>query len=373
MGDDFSYSNLPFVLSCLFDVALAVAVVAWAARGPRPYARLAAGAAVALALLAAKGVVMVAAGLDIPFGVMHVLWLDVVVVLPVAGVAVLASPRLRGRAPLVLGAAAVLLLAPVGAYASLVAPSRLVVERSAVPLAPERTGHGAVRVAVVADLQFEWLGGHERAAVDAVVAERPDVILIPGDIHQGSPAGFARQRRAIRALLARLRAPAGVYAVPGDTEGLVKARRIYAGTGVRLLVNQTARVRVGDRSFTLAGVERDYWSPRARSTARALEAAPGRRDVRVLLAHRPDAVRGLSPRTRVDLTVAGHTHGGQLQLPLVGALTTASRVPRRVASGGLHSTSGRRIYVSRGIGMERGQAPALRLGARPEVSLLTLR
>jgi predicted MPP superfamily phosphohydrolase len=73
------------------------------------------------------------------------------------------------------------------------------------------------------------------------------------------------------------------------------------------------------------------------------------------------------------LTLSGHTHGGQLQLPLVGPLTTASNVPRDVAAGGLHSLDGRRLYVSRGIGVERDQAPRLRFGAPPEISIVTLR
>ena len=84
-------------------------------------------------------------------------------------------------------------------------------------------------------------------------------------------------------------------------------------------------------------------------------------------------MRNLRPRTRIDLTLAGHTHGGQVQLPGVGPLMIASRVPRSVGAGGLHSLAGRRIYVSRGVGVERGQAPRLRLGAVPEVSLITLR
>jgi uncharacterized protein len=60
-------------------------------------------------------------------------------------------------------------------------------------------------------------------------------------------------------------------------------------------------------------------------------------------------------------------------LPLVGPLATASRVPRDVAAGGLHELEGRRVYVSRGVGVERGQAPRLRIGAVPDVSLITLR
>jgi predicted MPP superfamily phosphohydrolase len=122
----------------------------------------------------------------------------------------------------------------------------------------------------------------------------------------------------------------------------------------------------------VAGIELDYRSRNARRTLAQLEHAPGEGDIRIALAHRPDAVRRLSPHTRVDLTVAGHTHGGQVQLPVVGPLTIASRVPREVGAGGLHELDGRSIYVSRGVGAERAQAPRLRLGAVPEVSLITL-
>jgi predicted MPP superfamily phosphohydrolase len=303
---------------------------------------------------------------------MHVVWLDLVVVAPLAAVVglVMAGRRL-GRLPRA-GALALGCLAPVGAYASLVEPERLQLERAEVELRPERVGERPLRIGVIADLQCEEVGRHEREAVDRLMAQRPDLILLAGDYHQGSEAKLAEQLPALRALIGRLRAPAGVYAVQGDTESLREARRVMAGTGVRLLVDEIHGVRLGDRRITLAGLRREYWSDAARATVAALERPRSRSDVRLLLAHRPDAVR-LQTRSRVDLTVAGHTHGGQVQLPLVGPPTTASRVPRDVAAGGLHELEGRLIYVSRGVGVERGQAPRLRLGAVPEVSLITLR
>ncbi len=99
---------------------------------------------------------------------------------------------------------------------------------------------------------------------------------------------------------------------------------------------------------------------------------PGDGDVRILIAHRPDVVHELTPHTRVDLLAAGHTHGGQVQLPLIGPLSTASGVSRDFAAGGLHVIDGRALYVSRGIGVERGQAPRLRLGAPPEILIVTI-
>jgi uncharacterized protein len=363
-----------FALSAAFDVLVACAGVTWATRTGRPGPRLlVAGAAVAV-LLGAKGVFMVSGGLSVPFGVMHVVWLDLVVVAPLAALLALVVLGRRPGGRLVrLGAVATCLLAPVGAYASLIEPERLVVERAELDLPADRAGSAPLRVGVLADLQFERLGDHEREAVEALMRERPDVILLAGDYHQGDGESLARELPALRRLMARLRAPGGVFAVHGDCEGADEARRVTAGTGVRLLVNEVARRRVRGRSISVAGLERDYWSTAAARTARELEGGPGRRDVRLLLSHRPDAVYLLERHSRVDLVVAGHTHGGQVQLPLVGPLTIASRVPRHVGAGGLHELGGRALYVSRGVGVERGQAPRLRLGAPPEVAILTLR
>lgn len=348
----FGETNVWFALSCAVD-----AVVVLASLRSR---RLVRGLALAVAVLALKGIAMVALGLDVPFGVAHVVWLDLVVVVPLAGAALLALGRARK-----LGALA-LLAAPLGAYASFVEPSRLTTERAAIAVAGARDGDAEVRVGVIADLQFEHVGDHEREAVARLMRERPHVILLPGDFHQGRD--LERELPAIRELLSRLRAPAGVFAVQGDVESVPQLIRMLDGTGVVPLVDETRRVRVRDRTLRILGVRRAYDG----ASARAFEREAGERDIRILLAHRPDVVLELSPRTRVDLVVAGHTHGGQVQLPLLGPPVTLSEVPRDVAAGGLHSLDGRRIYVSRGVGVERGQAPKLRLGAVPEVSVLML-
>jgi predicted MPP superfamily phosphohydrolase len=364
--------NLVFALSAVVDAVVVIAAVAWALRGGRSAWRLLFALVVVAVLLAVKGVVLVLAGVEVGFGVMHVLWLDLVVVAPIAGIALLIFGHRSGRAVRALGCSA-LLLAPVGAYASFVEPERIVVERADVQLPPEREGHFPVKIGLIADLQFERLGGHERKAVERLLAERPDLILLAGDYHQGSVRSFTRELPELQALLSRLDAPAGVFAVEGDAESQRKARRIFAGTGIRLLVNEVASVRVRGRRLTIGGVELAHRSHSARKLARRLETDRSDSDVRVLLAHRPDVLLGLGHNTRIDLVAAGHTHGGQLQLPLLGPLHTASRLPRRVGAGGLHTLRGNRIYISRGVGVERAQAPKLRLGAPPEVSLITLR
>ena len=368
------HGNAIYAVSTAIDAAIVCAFVLWAVRWRPRLPWLLGGLVLVGLVLGLKLALMVAGGLGRPFGVAHVLWLELVVVVPLAAL-LLALLRWRDGGWLVRAlAVAGLLLAPVGAYASFVEPGRLVVERADVPLSPARAGERAIAVAVLADLQFEHLGEHERRAVERALELRPDVILLAGDYQQGSRASFERELPGLRRLMSRLHAPGGVYAVQGDQEpSLADTRRIFDGTGVRLLVDESVTTRVADRTLTIAGLELNYRTPAARRTIAALQEAPGADDVRVLLAHRPDPVLHLARDSRVDLLVAGHTHGGQIQLPLIGAFRTASAIPRDVAAGGLHTLDGRRIYVSRGIGVERGEAPRLRFNAPPEVSLLELR
>jgi hypothetical protein len=88
-----------------------------------------------------------------------------------------------------------------------------------------------------------------------------------------------------------------------------------------------------------------------------------------VLGHMPDFSLG---SVDADLLIAGHTHGGQVQLPLVGPLLTLSQVPRSWASGLTEIEPGKMLVVSRGIGMERGLAPRLRFLCRPQLVILEL-
>ena len=314
------------------------------------------------------------------FARIHVVYLDLVVVLPLVGLLLLvvAPGRPRATRPSLLAALGACAMAPVGAYASFVEPFALTTERARIQVPDERAGEAPVRVGVLADIQTARVGAHEHRAVERAMALRPDVIVLPGDLYQGPRSRRESELPKLRALLGRLRAPGGVFFVLGDADSRtamndLHTRRALAGTGVRLLVNETARVRVRDRELTIGGTELDWRTRDARATVRRLAEARGADDVRLLVSHRPDV--GLIPEAgpRIDLTVAGHTHGGQVQVPFYGPPSTASSVPRAVGAGGLHVLGARnRIYVSRGVGLERGHAPRIRFLAPPEVSLLEI-
>jgi hypothetical protein len=192
---------------------------------------------------------------------------------------------------------------------------------------------------------------------------RPDLVLLAGDYVARDPADAA----VVAAGLADLRAPLGTFAVLGNHDywgDEVRVSTLLERAGARLLRNSGLELdRGGDRVW-LAGVE-----DLRRGQPNLPRALVGARDSQttILLVHNPMAAHE-AERYGVALVLAGHTHGGQIQLPLIGPLILPIR--DRSLSGGQRRLGQTQVYVSRGIGL--GTPPA-RLGARPEVPLLVLR
>jgi uncharacterized protein len=322
-------------------------------------------------------VVLLARDLD-GFGLLHLGYLAVTVTVPLVGLALLVRtltarpPASTSRVGTIAVAVALLVPGLVGWYGTHVAPHRLRVERVQLSVDDGRDGDDEVRIGVLTDLQTDDPGDYEHDAVDRLLAQEPDLVLLPGDLFQGPPAAFDRHLDDMRAVLRRITAPHGVYLVRGDVDAWDYADRLVAGTDIVLLDDEAVDVTVGDRRLRIGGNRLSYWTGDARDLRGDLEAAPEDGTVRILLAHRPDAALDLPPDSRVDLVVAGHTHGGQIAVPGFGPLVTMSDVPRHVAAGGLHEIAGNPIYVGAGVGLERGQAPKVRLFTRPSVGVIEL-
>lgn len=332
-----------------------------------------------LAVFVFKIPLCIVLGLEV-FGVVSLVYADLAIAFPLIALVVLILAwrgRSGGHARRVTRAAAFLacaslLFVPVAIYATFLEPYRLILERVEVPLDPARSGGTPVTIGVLADIQTSRVTGYEHGAVDRILAEAPDLIFLPGDFFQGDRVDFERELPHLRELLGKLRAPGGVYIVLGNTDREDRIRRAIRGTAVRLLVNETVWVSLRDRRLGIAGIGVDFRSEAARRTVRSLERGPSPEDVRIVLSHYPDSIWLESQPSRIDLIVAGHTHGGQVCLPFFGPPITLSSVPGHIADGGLEELDGRRIYVSRGIGTERGQAPRIRFLCPPEISLLRL-
>jgi predicted MPP superfamily phosphohydrolase len=306
------------------------------------------------------------------FAFAHLVYLVAVVALPIVGVG-LALAAWAGRPPrraLAVVAVPLLLIVPAGVWSTHVAPFQLREDRVALELPPERSLDRPLRIGVLSDIQTIGITGYERSAVGRLMSQEPDVVLIAGDFFQGNATQFREQLPAYRELLGRLDAPGGVFAVPGDVDGS-GFEVLFEGTEIVLLRNEVTTTEVEGQRLVIGGVRLDYEAAASQAVYDELEAEGGTDPV-LLLAHRPDAVSMLRPGSRVDLTVAGHTHGGQIALPLLGPITTMSDLPRSIGAGGLHEVDGNAIYVSTGVGMERGHAPQIRFLTRPSYGIIEL-
>ena len=315
-----------------------------------------------------------------PFGALGLLYLTLALAVPLLGAVTLLGgllwSRTRGSTsrPALAMAAVLFLFAPGAVYGSLIEPYRLQLEQVNVPLAQARAGRAPIRVGVLTDLQTEAIGAHEEEAVSRLMAARPDLILIPGDVYQGNQP---RQALApFRALLGKLQAPGGVYLVRGDCDRRWWLEELVEGTSIVLLDDEERLIELGDRRIRLLGLDLDHWTPSGHQALSRFARAPAGepdQEIRLAFAHRPGAVLNLEPRAdQIDLLIGGHTHGGQVNIPLFGPPITHSPLPRAAAAGGLHVVGGRQVYVSRGVGMERLGAPPLRLFCPPEITLLSL-
>lgn len=268
-----------------------------------------------------------------------------------------------------------LLLPALGWYGTFYEPYRLVEERCDVPIEPRHAPAEPLRIAVLADLQSREVDAHLREAVRRAMAFEPHLIVLPGDLIQiADRERYLAAAPQFRELLAPLSAPLGVYFVIGNTDTPSLVRHALEGTNVKLLVDETVEVEFAGKRVRIGGANIEHWSHDGGSPfSREFDRREGD-ELRILVCHYPSCVEEADPlRSGFDLAIAGHTHGGQVVIPGFGPPITLTSVPREAAAGGLHVVNGRQLYVSRGVGLERGAAPRLRFLCPPEVSLLTLR
>ncbi|MEA2569839.1 MAG: uncharacterized protein QOI24_1840 [Acidobacteriota bacterium] len=196
-------------------------------------------------------------------------------------------------------------------------------------------------------------------------AEHPDLILILGDsVVQGVTGGRFVPPAHTAEMLGGLRARYGVFGVLGNHDGWLNATRVklaYEHVGIPTLVNETRTIAIGAQSLTLVGLaDLMTGKPDLQLVDRALSPM-------IVMTHSPDIFPRLS--SRATLTVAGHTHGGQVWLPLLGRLIVPSKFGQRYAMGHVVE-NGKHLYVTSGIGTS---IIPVRFCVAPEIRLLEVR
>jgi len=248
-------------------------------------------------------------------------------------------------------------------------PAALTVDERTLEL-PWR-GRGSLRIAVLTDLHvgspFNGIA-KLRDAVARTNAADPDIICILGDlVIQGVAGGSFVPPEAIAAELKPLKAHGGVFAVLGNHDAWLDHRRVRDAlqqNGIRVLEEDAASIATRAGPIWIAGVS-DFWTGRHDIRA-ALAAVHDDGAPVILLTHNPDIF--VDVPARVTLTLAGHTHGGQVRLPFIGPPIVPSRFGQRFAAGHVVE-GGRHLFVATGVGTS---ILPVRFRVPPAIALLTL-
>jgi len=201
--------------------------------------------------------------------------------------------------------------------------------------------------------------------VEVINAAGPDAILLLGDfVIQGVIGGRFVPPELIAERLRSLRAPLGIYAVLGNHDWWLdgpRVERALEAVGITVLDDAAVPLRQGDSPFWLAGIS-DFWQGQY-DVAATLGRVQGNAPV-IVMTHNPDIFPSVP--AHVCLTLAGHTHGGQVALPFIGRPVVPSRYGQRYAVGHVEER-GKHLFVTSGVGTS---ILPLRFRVPPEVLLL---
>ncbi len=276
--------------------------------------------------------------------------------------------QMLGRTVLALGGVA-------AGYGFLVEPRRMVIERLEVRLRRLPPAFDGFRIAQISDIHYgpNMTSGFVREAVEEVNKLQAELVVLTGDFvshplgKPSGPEGAEQYAPPCAEALSGLRADYGRFAVLGNHDHWnhpAIVRKALEAAGFPVLRNQAVALEKEHTRLWLAGVD-DVMEQKADLDG-ALKSVPAE-EATLLLAHEPDYA-DYAASFPVDLQLSGHSHGGQVRVPWMGA-PILPRLARKYPMG-LYRVGKLQLYTNRGLGVVN---PPVRLNCPPEITLVTLR
>lgn len=215
-----------------------------------------------------------------------------------------------------------------------------------------------LRILHLSDLHVGRWSAFEARVAGRVRALSPDLILLTGDY-----TASRYDPGAIERLLREFASAAPVFACLGNSEGPRPVHESISVDGLSWLVEGGASVELGGNRLRIEAAQPG-------DAERLLAARPDPAAFSIALYHYPDLAPVLD-RVPFDLALSGHTHGGQVRLPWIGALFSNAKAGRRFARG-IFRRGDKTAFVSQGIGCESYGLPPMRFLCLPEIAIFEL-
>lgn len=225
-----------------------------------------------------------------------------------------------------------------------------------------------LRILHLSDLHLERICARELKLQAKIKELQPDLILFSGDFLNLSYRSDARSISEVRSLIQEWDCPLGVFAVTGSpaVDLPETASAIFEGLRIRRLDDEAVTLDHDGDPIQLVGLTCTH-RPEVDGEKLLCLLPEKPQAFTILLYHTPDLAPSAST-FGIDLQLSGHTHGGQVRLPFLGALVTGSLYGRRFQAGRMQ-LDGMTLYISRGIGLEGSGAPRVRFLCPPEIIL----
>jgi predicted MPP superfamily phosphohydrolase len=259
-------------------------------------------------------------------------------------------------------------------WGAMIEPTRLTMTRLRLTTDRLMPGTPPIRILHITDLHVERLTQRESDILRFMEQAQPDLIVVTGDFVNLSYNQDRETYRQVRQFLSQLVAPYGVYATLGTPPVDLRewVAPLFDGLPITLMRESWKKIDLGrGRQVVLMGMDCTHDIPTDAGRLKRLMLTAPKDAPQVLLYHSPELMPQATGH-EIDLYVCGHTHGGQVRLPIVGPLLTSSQLGRQYVMG-LYRNGRTCLYVSRGVGLEGLSAPRVRFMAPPEITLVTLR
>lgn len=234
-------------------------------------------------------------------------------------------------------------------------------EVKSVEVQTEKLKEVSFKIVHISDTHCDKKIRNEKKMVEIVNSIKPDIIIFTGDTINTRAA-----LETFKETMKNLKANINKFAVRGNSDVWYWSDLgLFGGTGFKVLDHDVITIEKDNEVIKLFGISvehKESYSQLLKNTSKE--------QFNLLLYHYPDLIEDLE-ELNIDLYLAGHTHGGQISLPLYGALITLSKYGKKYESG-KYIVGDTILYINRGIGMEGGIVPRVRFWARPEITIINI-
>jgi len=256
-----------------------------------------------------------------------------------------------------------------GIYATFIEPYMLFIKKIEIKSPKIKT---PIKILHITDIQSTNVGWYEKKVFKKISELNPDIVCHTGDYLQNlRGANLKFNLKKLSDLVSGLPDTTYQFAVGGSTDYRYKLNEIFTGKNIFPLIDNSVEIKINNDIFRVIGLtEKSIFNL---ASPAVLNENISDTAYNILLGHQPDLIYHLRWKKNIDLCLAGHTHGGQVNIPLYGPIITMSGVEKKYARG-FNKIENTYLNVSNGVGVEHLQnVMPIRLFCPPDITLITIK